>query len=131
MTSEERDSYIDYRMESAYKTFDAARLLADNKYWNSAVNRLYYSFFYAVNALLFKNNILAKSHSSTKTLFSQNFIKAGIFDKKYGRLLAQLLDWRQKADYTNICDYSEDFVEPMFDQVKEIIDLIDKEVRKK
>ncbi len=52
MTFEERVEYVKYRIESANKTFEAAKVLAENEFWNSAVNRLYYSIFYAVNALL-------------------------------------------------------------------------------
>ncbi len=43
MTNEERKEYVNYRIETAYKTFNAAKVLADNGFWNSAVNRLYYS----------------------------------------------------------------------------------------
>ncbi len=64
MTSEERKEYVKYRIESAYKTIDAARILAKNEFWNSAVNRLYYSVFYAVSALLVMNKIHTKSHTS-------------------------------------------------------------------
>ena len=70
MTFEERKEYVKYRIESAHKTFDAAKILAENGFWNSAVNRLYYSLFYAVNALLFMNEIVTKSHSATKSQFS-------------------------------------------------------------
>jgi uncharacterized protein (UPF0332 family) len=55
MTNEERNEYVKYRIESAHKTFQAAQVLADNGFWNSAVNRLYYALFYAVNALLVLN----------------------------------------------------------------------------
>jgi len=30
MTNEERNEYVKYRIESAYKTFDAAKVLAEN-----------------------------------------------------------------------------------------------------
>ena len=56
MTNEERIEYVKYRIESAYKTYDAAKVLAENGFWNSAVNRLYYATFYAVNALLVLNS---------------------------------------------------------------------------
>jgi len=52
MTNEERREYVKYRIESARKTFEAAKVLSENGFWNSAVNRLYYAVFYAVNALL-------------------------------------------------------------------------------
>ena len=44
----------------ACNTFKAARVLVQNGFWNSAINRLYYSVFYAVNALLVLNGIDSK-----------------------------------------------------------------------
>jgi len=110
MTFGERQEYAKYRIESAHKTFNAAKVLADNGFWNSAVNRLYYSLFYAVNALLVINEIQTKSHSATKSQFLLFFVKTGKFDKRYGKLLTELFDWRQKGDYENIFDYDSDSV---------------------
>ena len=130
MTSKEREEYVKYRIESAYKTFGAATVLAENGFWNSAVNRLYYAVFYAVNALLVMKEIQTKSHSSTKSQFSLYFVKTGKMDKKYGKLLSELYDWRQKGDYENIFDYSADSEKPMFNPVTEMINAIEKEIAK-
>ena len=130
MNFEERKEYVKYRIESAHKTFEAAKVLAENEFWNSAVNRLYYSLFYAVNALLVINEIQTKSHSATKTQFSLHFVKTGKFNKKYGKLLSELFDWRQKGDYENIFDYDNDSVQPLFKPVSEMIDLIEEEINK-
>jgi len=128
MNFSERKEYVKYRIETAQKTYDAARILADNGFWNSSVNRLYYSLFYAVNALLVLNQIPTKSHTSTKSQFSMHFIKTGQLDKKYGRLLSQLFDWRQKGDYENVFDYNKEVVEPLFFHVKEMILVIEKKI---
>ena len=128
MKNKEKTEYVRYRIETAYKTLEAAKILAENGFWNSAVNRLYYSLFYAVNAILVLNDIQVKSHSSAKSKFSQLFVKTGRFDKKYGRLLSELLDWRQKGDYDNIFDYDQNSVEPLFIPVKDMIDLIAQEI---
>jgi len=128
MNNEERNEYVRYRIESARKTFEAAKVLADNGFWNSAVNRLYYALFYAVNALLVLNGIRTKSHSATRSQFSLLFVKTGKFDKKYGLLLSELFDWRQKGDYENIFDYDNESVKPLFEPVSEMIDLIEKEI---
>ncbi len=128
MTIEERMEYVDYRLKSAWKTFEAAKILAENQYWNSAVNRLYYSLYYAVNALLVLNEIQTKSHSSTKSQFSLYFVKTGKFDKKYGKLFSELFDWRQKGDYENIFDYNNESVQPLFEPVEEMIKLIEEEI---
>jgi len=128
MTNEERREYAKYRIESARKTFEAAKVLSENGFWNSAVNRLYYAVFYAVNALLVLNEIQTKSHSATKSQFSLHFVKTGRFDKKHGRLLSELFDWRQKGDYENMFDYNSDLVEPLFEPVVEMIELIEEEI---
>jgi uncharacterized protein (UPF0332 family) len=58
-----------------------------------------------------------------------HFIKTGKLDKKFGRLLAELYDWRQKGDYENIFDYDSDSVLPLFPPVIEMIDHIEKELK--
>jgi len=53
-----------------------------------------------------------------------------VFDKKYGQLLSELFDWRQKGDYENIFEYDQESVEPLFIPVKEMLDLIKAEIQK-
>jgi len=130
MNPEERLEYVHYRLASAFNTFEAAKLLAESGFWNSAVNRLYYSVFYAVNALLVLKEIRTKSHAATKSQFAEHFIKTGKVDKKYGKLLSTLFDWRQKGDYENIFDFNRETVEPLFTPVEEMIKLIELEINK-
>lgn len=129
MTSEERLEYVNYRIKSAFNTFEAAKVLADNGFWNSAVNRLYYAAFYSVNALLVQNEIYSNTHSGARTQFSLHFIKTGKLDKKFGALLAELYDWRQKGDYNNIFDYDYESVHPLFESVLDMINHIDAEIK--
>ena len=130
MTQSEQAEYAKYRIESAYKTYKAAKILADNGFWDSAVNRLYYALFYAVNALLVINGIHSKSHSGMKSQFSIHFIKTGKFEKNYGRLLNEMYDWRRKGDYENIFDFDSESVQPLFNPVYEMIQEIEKEIHK-
>jgi uncharacterized protein (UPF0332 family) len=130
MNPEETKEYVKYRLESAHKTFNAAKVLAENGYWNSTVNRLYYAVFYAVNALLVTHNIKTKSHSGVKSQFSLHFIKTGKLEIKYGELLSELYDWRQMGDYENIFDYDEEAVKPLFEPVAEMIKQIETEIQK-
>ena len=129
MTSEERLEYSKLRIETAFKTYQAARVLSQNGFWNSAINRLYYAVFYAVNALLVSNEIYTHSHSGMRTQFSKYYIKTGRFDKKYGKLLVHLYDWRQKGDYENLFDFSEDSVTQLFEPVQEMLEAIEKEIK--
>jgi len=73
MTPEDRKEYVKYRLDKAYQTYEAARVLSENGFWNSAVNRLYYSLFFATNALLVLDGFEAKRHATLKSQFSQTF----------------------------------------------------------
>lgn len=125
----DRNAYIQNRIETAYKTLDAAKILVENGFWNSAVNRLYYSVFYIVNALLVKHKIITQSHSGAKSQFSLHFIKTGKLDKKYGKLLAELFDWCQKGDYENLYEFDSESVLPILDSVLDMIQQIEKEIK--
>ena len=45
-------------------------------------------------------------------------------------MFSELSDWRQKGDYDNIFDYDQESVEPLFEPVKEMLDLIRTEIQK-
>jgi uncharacterized protein len=119
MTIENHDDYIKYRYHRSEESFEEALILAENGKWNTVVNRLYYCCFYAVIALLIKNNIETQSHDGARTQFGLHFIKSGIIDKKYGKLFTKLFDYRQKGDYGDLYDYDEKIVNPLISQVKE------------
>ena len=53
-----------------------------------------------------------------------------MFDKKYGQLLSELFDWRQKGDYENIFDYDKESVQPLFIPVEEMLNVIKAEIQK-
>lgn len=64
MTINNQDDYIKYRFKRAEESFDDAHILIENRKWNTSINRLYYSCFYAVLALLLKNEIETRTHST-------------------------------------------------------------------
>jgi uncharacterized protein (UPF0332 family) len=121
MTIKNKSEYIKYRFNRSLESFDDARIMIENKKWNTAVNRLYYACFYAVIALLLKNDIETQSHNGARTKFSDEFIKKGLIDKKLGKLFSQLSDFRQKGDYGDLYDFDDKIVLPLVEKVEEFI----------
>jgi len=117
----ERDILIENKLDHAQRTFEEVQFLAANKYWNTCVNRLYYTCFYVVSALLLSIDIQTKTHSGAKQLFSQHFIKTGIIDESYGAFYAYLFTMRQKADYDDIFDYEDHDVLPLIPLADDMI----------
>jgi len=65
MNSEERKELVAYRISKAKETLNEIPLHIQNELWNTAVNRLYYTCFYAVSALLLNKAILSKTQAGT------------------------------------------------------------------
>jgi len=118
MSKSLKNDYINYRINLAKETLEAAKLLAENKHWNSVMNRLYYVCFYSISALLFKNGINASSHSGLKHQFTQHFIKTGIIEKELGKTFVKIFDLRQKGDYGDFFDLSKDTTMQFFKPVE-------------
>jgi len=119
-----QNDYINYRIEKAVELFQDAELLAKNNRWNSCVNRLYYSSFHLVNALLFKQGIKTKSHEGLKTKFLQLYVKNKIIDTELGKLYSLLIDWRQESDYSVYVEFKEQDVLPLFPRVKKLNEVL-------
>ena len=126
MTINNREDYIKYRLQRAEESYNDALILADNNRWNTVINRLYYACFYAVIALLLKNDIETQTHDGSRTQFGLIYIKSGLIDKRYGKLYSKLFDLRQKGDYGDLFDYDKETVLPWIDSVREFINEIKK-----
>jgi uncharacterized protein (UPF0332 family) len=123
-----REDYIVYRIQRAEESFDEALLLLNKKHWNTATNRLYYSCFYAVIALLLKNDINTNTHVGAINQFGLHFIKTGKIGGSFGSLYSKLFDYRQKGDYGDMFDFSEEIVLPLIKEVRFFIDEVKKHI---
>ncbi len=123
-----KDDLIRYRLSRSKDTFDDAKILADKERWNSAINRLYYSAYYAVIAILLKHDFKPTTHNGAKSIFSEHFIKNGIIPKELGKLYSQLFTWRQKSDYDDLYNFDKDKVIPYFEPVKQFIGIIENKI---
>ena len=119
---------IKYRLSRAWDTLDDATILKDNEKWNSSINRLYYSAYYAVMALLLNSDLKPTTHNGTKSNFSEFFIKKGVFPKELGKMYSQLFTWRQKGDYDDLFDFDKDKVLPYFEPVKRLLEIIEEKI---
>ena len=67
--------------------------------YEDAVSRAYYAAFHSAQAVLLTEGLDASTHQGLINLFGLHFVKTGKLDKKFGRLLAELKDDRERSDY--------------------------------
>lgn len=120
-----KQDLVNYRLFRAKDTFDDALILIEKQKWNSAINRLYYASYYAVIALLVNKGINTSTHNGTKAKFSEEYVKTGKIDLEFGKIYSQLFTWRQKGDYDDLFDFTEEKVKPYILPVKNLIDSIE------
>lgn len=85
---------IHYRFQRAVEMLEEADYIAKGNYFNAAVNRLYYSCYYAASALMIANKLNTATHKGMKTLLGNNFVKPGKLDARYGKIYQQLFENR-------------------------------------
>jgi len=120
---------IEYRLKRAKETFEDAEILAERNKWNSTINRLYYSAYYAVMALLLSSDLKPTTHNGAKSNFTEHFIHTNKIPKEFGKIYSQLFTWRQKGDYDDLFDFDKDKVTPYFEPVKRLIEIIENKIK--
>jgi len=124
------DDLIKYRIDRSLETLREAKTMIDNQFWNASVNRIYYSCYYAVSAILLKKSIETNSHKGIRQMFGLHFVQEGLVAKEDGRFFSDLYDRRQTGDYDDYVSYEEDTVMRLYYQsegfISKIIELINK-----
>lgn len=120
----EEIEYIRYRMARASETVHEAELLFANGHLHTAVNRLYYSCFYAVSALLLTGGHYSRKHSGVVALFDRLWIKTGRLPIETGRFFHHLFDRRQEGDYEDLKTFDPVDVAAWIEQTKDFISRI-------
>jgi len=126
----DRNTIVKYRMLRANETLREIDILIENQLWNTAVNRLYYACFYAVNALLLSKEIKAQTHAGVRQMFGLYFIKNELIDKELGRYYSNIFDKRITGDYDDFIDYKKSDVLALLKPAQDLLQEIDKLIRK-
>lgn len=128
MTMDEKKKYlIQYRLKQATEAIDDAVFLFENKRsLRGVVNRIYYSMFYAVLALLVLEPFQGSKHSGVIGYFNRHFIKDGRLPQEMGRYLNLAFEARQEGDYKEFSDLTEENVKELLTNARTFL----KEIKK-
>jgi len=88
-----------YRLDKAKDDFGVAKSNLENKNFSQSINRSYYSMFHAVRALLALEKYDSRKHSGIISYFAHNFIKTGIIEPEYSKMLTNAFKIRNECDY--------------------------------
>lgn len=112
--NEEIKALVEYRLQEAKESREEAEILLEKGKTRGALNRVYYSMFYAVLALLASKQLSASKHSGVISIFHREFVKTGLISTDVAKFLDIAFDLRNKSDYR-------DFVVPEESRVRELL----------
>ena len=114
MIDEHTKVLIEHRLEKSEDALRAAQYMLEQGLLIFSMNRIYYSMYYAVQALLALKGKSFSKYGQVKGYFNREFVKSGRLPKKLGRLYNKAFEYRQKFDYV-------DFIVPEEPMIEEYI----------
>jgi uncharacterized protein (UPF0332 family) len=86
-------------LNRARQDLRAAQSNLDQGFYEVTVSRAYYAMFNSSRALLTEKGIAPRKHSGVHSAFSEHFVKTGLIETEYAKMLGQAFDSRLDSDY--------------------------------
>ena len=130
MLNNDRITLSNYRIEKAEECLKSATLLKDSGDYMSAANRSYYSIFHCIRAVMALDGEDRKKHSGVIAYFLENYIKIGVFDKKYSYIIKNAFQVRQESDYDDFCIISKEDISEQILNAYDLLEAVKKYISK-
>lgn len=130
LTDEELQILVNLEYEKAVAFLAQAEGNAGIGFWDVVANRLYYSVFHAVSALLINDGHKVGTHKGAILMFGQHYVKEGKFPIEDAKLYSQLQTMREKGDYNCVYQTTEEEMRPLIEPVREFVGRIGQKLGK-
>lgn len=123
------DELVQYRLASAKEKLESAKLLLDAGLYKDSVGRSYYAIFSSIRAILAIRQVDFSKHAGVISYFQKEYVKTGIFDKKYSKYLQQAFQIRNSCDYDDFFMVSKQDAVEQYNRATEIWEVIRKYIQ--
>jgi uncharacterized protein (UPF0332 family) len=126
MGASETQLYLD----RARHDLRATQINLEQGLYSVAVTRAYYAIFYAANALLASKGISRSKHSGVHSAFGEHFVKAGLIESEYAKMLGHAFDSRLDSDYDVLFTAERTLAEEVFCDAQRFVDRAEQYLRR-
>lgn len=120
-----------YRFQRSRENLRDAWLLYDAKSYKSSVNRSYYAIFHCLRAVTALDSFDSSKHSGIIAFFNMHYVKTSIFDKSVSKMLDKAYRWREKADYKDYEEVTEENAKEQIVHAEKILAVIEPYLEKR
>lgn len=103
-----------------------AKDLLQTGHLRAATSRAYYAMFYAATALLERQGLRRSKHYGVIAAFGELFVKTGLIEPHYGRMLHRAFLARVDSDYEPEANMDFDFVEGIVDHAADFVSRVER-----
>lgn len=114
-----------YRYQRSRENLRDAWILLDAQSYKSSVNRSYYAIFHCLRAVTALESFDSSKHSGIIAFFNMHYVKTGVFDKAVSKMLDKAYRWREKADYKDYEEVTENTAKEQIMNAEKIMTLIE------
>lgn len=118
------DNLTEYRLANAREKLESAKLLLDEGKYKDSIGRSYYAIFTSLRAVLSKDGVDFSKHAGVIAYFQKEYIKTGIFDKKYSKYVQTAFQIRNSCDYDDFFIASKQDAEEQYQKAAELYEVI-------
>jgi len=116
---------IKLRVAKAKLTLKGIKMLIESNYISFAMNRIYYSGFYIVSALVLLDGKSFSKHHQLIGYFNKEYLKSNIIDRKLGSILNETFERRNLIDYDDYFSITKSEVKRYYSDMKKFIKIIE------
>lgn len=99
---DKRNEIVRFGTNKAFEELKNSKLSLENELFNSSISASYYVIFHSARALLAAEGIITQKHSGVIHLFAEHFIKSGIVDKSFSKVISSAFKLRNESDYADL-----------------------------
>lgn len=117
-----------YRLEKAKEDLRTAKANFAEKSYRASVNRSYYAIFHALRAITALDRFDSGKHSGIIAFVNQNYVKTGIFDRSFSKMVDSAFRLREKADYEDFYVVAIEDAARQIDKAEAVIETVERYV---
>ncbi len=110
-----------HRLNKAKDLLDQSGMLLKGNHFDGSTNRSYYAIFNAIRSLLALQRLDSSKHGGVIGFFDRYFVKTGLFEKKWSKIVHSAFDARQIGDYDDKPSISKERVERQLQKAKAFV----------
>ncbi|MBF0291553.1 MAG: HEPN domain-containing protein [Nitrospinae bacterium] len=112
-------------LEKAKESLKAAKMLANDGFYDFAASRAYYAMFYVAEAFLLGKGMAFSKHAGVHSAFGKHFIKTGLVPQEFHTYLIHGMEIRHAGDYGTVASVPCEESESQISHAEKFIELAD------